>query len=426
VETERSKADRAATADGLRRAQQAAEASTAARTARETELAAARLELEWRSNSLRAKEHGLAALTARLTSLEELDRARAGYSDAARMVLAQANGKVRPQGAIADYLDVAPKYERAVEACLGELLQHVIVSTRQQAMAGLDLIREQNAGRCGFLMLDGGVDHTRARANVAGGAALKGLVPMRSVVKIAGRYQAAIEAAIGEAWIADDIKTALTAAEATSGPVATPSGDVLRGQSLISGGGKDEGQGILAIKREVKELRDRIGAQQTERDECAAEVAALETRIAQATNSLSAINAELHREEKAIVALELQLQRATEDLDRLRKKADLLETERNRAEEERRGLEARQVEACESIARLEQEQKAADERLSQAQRQLFEARETVQTLGHRAAEAKASHATLVERAAAFAAEVARLVEAAVAKNSTSPSPERRV
>ena len=414
LETERSENDRAATTDGLRRAQQAAEASGVARAARETELATARIDLEWRSSTLRAKEHDLAALAARLTSLEELDRARAGYTDAARMVLAQADGNVRQQGAIADYLEVAPKYERAVEACLGELLQYVIVSTRQQAMAGLDLIREQNAGRCGFLVLEAApvpaVNATRSGGS--SGAAAKGLVSMRSVVKIDGRYQAAIEAAIGETWIADDINSALAAADATNAPVATLSGEVFRGQSLISGGGKDKGRGILAIKREIKELRDRIGAEQKERDECAAEVAALETRIAQAASALSAINAELHREEKAIVALELQLQRATEDLDRLRKKDELLETERNRAAEERRGLEARQLEARESIARLEQEQKAADERLSQAQRHLFGARETVQDLGNRAAEAKAAHATLVERAAAIEAEVARLVEVA--------------
>ena len=71
------------------------------------------------------------------------------------MVLAQANGHVGQQGSVADYLDVEPKYERAVEACLGDLLQHVIVPTHEQAQAGLDLIRQENVGRCGFVVLDG-------------------------------------------------------------------------------------------------------------------------------------------------------------------------------------------------------------------------------------------------------------------------------
>ena len=155
MEHERLDADRAATADGLRRAKEAAEASLHARTARETELATARIELAWKSNNLQARERELAGLSARLASLTELEKARAGYTEAARMVLAQANGHVGQQGSVADYLEVEPKYERAVEACLGDLLQYVIVPTHAQAEAGLDLIRQENVGRCGFIVLEG-------------------------------------------------------------------------------------------------------------------------------------------------------------------------------------------------------------------------------------------------------------------------------
>ncbi len=94
-------------------------------------------------------------MTARLASLTDLEKARAGYTEAARIVLQQANGHVGQQGSVADYLDVEPKYERAVEACLGDLLQHVIVSSHEQAQAGLDLIRQENVGRCGFVVLEG-------------------------------------------------------------------------------------------------------------------------------------------------------------------------------------------------------------------------------------------------------------------------------
>ncbi len=175
MERERLEDDRAVTSDGLRRAKEAVEASLHAKTARETELATARIELEWKSNNLQARERELAGLSARLASLTDLEQARAGYTDAARIVLQQANGRVGQQGSVADYLDVEPKYERAVEACLGDLLQHVIVSSHQQAQAGLDLIRQENVGRCGFVVLEG-ADHSirlqpdrgRRRSRVAG------------------------------------------------------------------------------------------------------------------------------------------------------------------------------------------------------------------------------------------------------------------
>ena len=137
--------DHASAAEGLRRAQDALEATRVARAARESELASARIEHEWRARSVRTREQELAGLEARLKSLEELEAARAEYGDAARAVLAQANGKVGQQGAVADYLEVDAGYERAVEACLGDLLQHVVVERPEHAAAGFELVREAAA-----------------------------------------------------------------------------------------------------------------------------------------------------------------------------------------------------------------------------------------------------------------------------------------
>ncbi|MBI4484430.1 MAG: AAA family ATPase, partial [Acidobacteria bacterium] len=111
IELARAENDRAAAAEGLRRAHDAIEATRIARSARDSELASARIEHEWRARSVRAREHELAGLEARLKSLEELEAARAGYGDAPRTILAQANGKVGQQGAIADYLEVERGYE---------------------------------------------------------------------------------------------------------------------------------------------------------------------------------------------------------------------------------------------------------------------------------------------------------------------------
>jgi chromosome segregation protein len=404
IERERLEGDRAATADGLRRAQQAAEASTHARTARETELASARIELEWKSSSLQARERELAGLSARLTSLTDLENARAGYTEAARMVLAQANGHVGQQGSVADYLEVEPQYEHAVEACLGDLLQHVVVQTQSQAQAGLDLIREENAGRCGFVVLEGlvAVEHPESHPPA------HGLVDVRSIVNVTGAHRAAIHAILPEAWIAPDLQAAFGAANLFAAPIVTLAGDIVRGTALVSGGGKDEGRAILGIKREIKELRDRIAGGEAERDQSVSEVAALETRIAQVSNALAAVNSDLHREEKAIIGLDLQLQRSSDDLEKIQRKSELLAIERRGAEEQRAGLEAKQREARESIARLDLEQRAADLRLSQAQHRLGDARETVQNLALRAAEAKVAFATLLERASGLLSEVTRL------------------
>jgi chromosome segregation protein len=408
LDEERVGADRAAAADALRRAQQAIEETRIARTARESELASARIEHEWRARLVRSGEHELAGLEARLKSLEELEAARAGYGDAARTLLAQANGKVEQKGAVADYLEVETGYERAVEACLTDLLQHVIVERPEHAAAGFGLVREAGAGRCGFLIAGREAAPGSGRTD---SAVPEGVVALSSVVHVNGAYSDAVRDAIGEAWIADSYEHAARASHLTPLPVVTAEGDVFRGPHLVTGGLHEAAKGILETKGEIKGLRTRI---QTERDALARlgeETTSFDAAIAQATTAIAALAAEHHKQEKAVVAQESQLQHAVDEAARLDQKSEQLARERRQAEEERETIDRRQVEAREAIARLDSEQRTADDRLTSAQRSLFEAREAAEDLSHRAAEARADHAALVERAVALASEVERLVEA---------------
>src|SRR6266853_1211993 len=411
IEAERAAADRSAALEGVRRGQQAIEATRIARSARESELASARIEHEWRSRQVRAGEQELAGLQARLTSLEELDAARAGFGDAARALLAQANGKVGQKGAVADYLEVEAGYERAVEACLAELLQHVVVDRPEHASAGFDLVRQEGAGRCGFLIGVPAADSAVLPAAAAEESLPSGVVALSSVVRVHGVHAGSIRHAMGDAWIADSYARAEEASWLTPLPVATAEGDVFRGPHLVTGGMRREARGILETKREIKDLRARIDGERETLARLAEETAGFDATIAQAVRALEALAAEHHKQEKVIVAQEGQLQRAEDEAARLAQKGEQLARERHQAEEERDTLDRRQEEARLSIARLESDQQAADERLVTAQRRVFEAREDAEALNHRAAEAGAAHAGLVERAAALAVEVQRLEEA---------------
>ena len=440
IEADRVLVDQSAAADGLRRAQEAIEATRLARAARESELASAHIEHEWRARTVRAHEHEIAGLEGRRRSLEELEAARAEYGDAARTVLAQANGKVGQRGAVADFLEVEAGYERAVEACLGDLLQHIIVERPEHAAAGFDLVREQRAGRCGFLITEG--DHREASAfgreehglpaadqhslpssdrlpptdqhrlpptdhhGVPGG-----LVALSSVVHVGGPFAGAIRQAIGEALIAVSYPLAAEASRTSSLPIATATGELFRGAHSVTGGIPEEARGILETKREIKDLGCRIAAEREALLHLAAETAGLEASIAQASGAIAALAAEHHRQEKAVVGFDAQLQRAGAETSRLVQKSDQLARERRQAASERDALDRRQDEARASIARLEADQRLAEERLTLAQRRLCESREAAQELSRRAADAGASHAALVERASALASEVQRLAEA---------------
>jgi chromosome segregation protein len=415
-EVEKVESERSAASDAHARAQDALERVKLDRVARESELTTARGEHEWRARTVRTREQELAGVEARLASLEELAASRSEFGDAARMVLVQANGHVGQQGAVADYLDVDSRYERAVEACLGDLLQHVIVERHEHAAAGLSLLREHDAGRCGFVVLDPPLNGHLAGENGAGAAVhaprVPGVVPVADVIRIGGPHQATIRKVLPHAYIADSFDHAAIGSLETSAPIATLEGDLFRGPHLVAGGAKVESRGILATKREIKELRERVTVDRESLARLAGEAAALELAIARATTSIAALHAEQHRQEKEIVGYEAQLARAAEESSRLARKATVIALERRGAEEERAALDARYAEAQASIVRLHDEQRQAEERLGGAQRRLASARETVDDLVARAAEARAAHAALVERASALAAEVARLEEGA--------------
>ena len=379
------------------------------RRSRQAELDEARGRHERLVRDIRGAEQGVAAAAARQRSLEELDAARAGYDDAARLVLSAAEPAIGRLGAVADFLEVDERHERAVEACLADLLQHVVVETTEQARAGLEFVRAHDAGRCGFLVV--GSQGASAPAATPP-PPRETLVPLASVVRVSGPCAEALRGAIGDAWVAPSFEEASEAATETTAPIVTLDGDVFRGPHLLSGGARTAARGILATKREIKELRDRLAA---EREALAAlnrDAADAELAVAGLTESIAALGADEHRQEKDIVGFDLQVERASDEMDRLARKAALLDTERRRAGEELRTVEARQREARESIVRMEADRRAAEERLAASQLHMVAAREEAETCARRAADARAAHAALVERAAAVGAEVDRLEEAA--------------
>jgi len=406
VDAERAAQDGASAAAGLQAARQAMDALGAERNVREAELAGARGSREARSQEFRAAEQQVAGLAARLGSLEELDAARAEYGDAARLVLAESDGEVGQLGSVADYLEVEGQFERAVETCLGDLLQHVVVQTHEHAQAGLRFAAGRDAGRVGFLIAGEAHDVSAPPVEYS----QPGVTPVLDIVRVSGPAEGAIRAAIGSAWIAESSESARSACRHLPGPVATLDGQVFRGPQTVEGGTRSEARGILATKREIKELRERLESGRAAVERLREELAALDVSVASAEASIASVHAELHRQEKAIVGFELQSTAAMEAADRIARKQHQIGIERRTAEEELRAQAGREEEARESIARIVVEQHSADDRLNAAQRRLFEAREEMQAQARRTAEAKAAHAALMERASALVQEVQRLEE----------------
>ncbi|HYT74709.1 MAG TPA: hypothetical protein VEL79_08175, partial [Vicinamibacterales bacterium] len=331
----------------------------------------------------------------------------AEYVDGARMILAESGGAVPHLGSVADGLEVDREYERAVDASIGDLLQHVIVRTYEDAAAGLRFARERASGRVGFVVIgDTVVPRVAPPVSHLGR-------PLSSLVRLSGPAAEAVRAQIAHVFVANDVNAARSLALETGATAVTLDGEVFRGAHRVEGGVREEARSILTTKREIKELRERADAEGAGLERMREQAAALDVTIAEAESAIASVLAELHRQEKAVVGFELQATAAVDASERVARKQEQTSVERRTAEEELRGQERREEEARQSIQRIETEQRAADDLLSAAQRRLFEAREAAARQAQITAEAKAAHAALVERRSALATEVQRLEEAAL-------------
>jgi chromosome segregation protein len=408
VEAGRARADREAATAALEAARGLLASVAGDRTRCEADVVLLRAERERLSQTLRVHEQDLAEASARLRSLEEFESARKAYGEGARLVLAESAGVVQQMGSVADYLEVTPGYERAVEACLGELLQYVLVPTHEEAGRALQLVRDREAGRCGFVVV---ADPT-ASADVLEPALLPGLTSLGTVVSVTGPHAPALRPLVAGAWVASSFTAAVTAAAATAARVVTTDGDVCTGPRLVIGGsGREDRGGILTTKREMRELRERLDTERATVTRLVEIAADIEHRLTTTLATIDAMTGDVHRQEVAIVGYQLRVAQADDATGRLRQKQELVLLDTRRAQEEIAGLDAREAEARTSIKSLIAAQQTVDEKLAAAQRRLFEAREDARGRAERVRDAMAVHARLFERAAAIAFEAARLDEA---------------
>ena len=400
-ELERIRRDRA-TADAAHdRGRERLDAVCADREAQAAKLESVRGAVEARTRDLREREQQVAVMRARVESLEELEAGRAAYGEAAREILA-AGSQVAHHGSVADHLEVERRDESAAEYCLADLLQDVVVPSREDALAGVALAASRDRGRCGFVV----AGNTPApRPMRPPHAALRALT---DAVKVTGAGAAAVRRLLRHRWVAPSLDDALAAAQKTEDPIATPDGVVVRGPHRVAGGGRQGAGGLLATKREIKELRTRIAAESTAVDEVGRQIAAGKEDVARGEQALGALQQDEHALEKELVGLDMQRSRLDEERARVTDRQQLVDTERGQLTEETVALQGRETEARQAVERLEAQQQATDDRFMEAERRLHEARETVETLGREAAGAKARHATMSERVAAIASDVRRL------------------
>lgn len=389
----------------------------------EADLRQARQEQADRGEQVAALERERLAVAERLALLVELDRQRA-YCSPAVQRLFEVNGRengVRLLGTLADFVQVKREYEPVVESVLGDRLQTILVPALEDALRSITFLRQTQSGQATFLVvgLQGGsqaperepADGVQNDAGaVAGDARRK---PFLEILNLRPSVVEPFRRAfpdIAQAYMVADLETAIESAfREPTGLFLTPEGHRVRAGSLIAGGGQENGvKSLLAIKREMQELRARLTELDQATETATSRLREADSRAEQCEQALHELKTQRQAAEKTMLEHELQLAALESDRARSDQHLRVVDFELSQATHDRHELSAKyqrlaqaQQQAAEQLARI----KADSE---QAQTRLQRLREAADRLAEEVSSRRAQVATTSERQRSLEAEYQRL------------------
>jgi chromosome segregation protein len=367
----------------------------------------------------------------RLESLKELDQRRAYYSPAVQLIFSPSES---PRdfhfiGTLADALNVDAKWERAVEGVLGSSLQSIVVPTPHDAVRAAQWLRENNGGRASFLVagLHGGSDEIETESVTALACRLEerpalslslidGIREDLRICDLLGAPQqlvTVLKRTLSQkvnARIAANLEDAMAKSIATGEMYVTLNGDwIASGQFVNAGDARDveEGAGLLAFKRELRELETRATALSQEVDAAASSAKDARTRLVELEDAVVLLNEAIGREERDALAREHTTTNLQQEVERAERHMRVVGQDSARVDEERLEVESRRARALLDADAAEQAREAAADRVIKASALLTDLRREAEVESESLAGQRAAAAAAAERRRATTAELRR-------------------
>jgi chromosome segregation protein len=363
----------------------------------------------------------------RLDTLAELDEKRALYSQAVQRIFSAEHAdeaEIDPAkdfhtiGTLADMLQVAPQWEHAVESIFGSYLQTVIVPTPDDAFRAAAWLEANNAGRATFLVagLHGASAETDKDYLSRGTLADERVTGLRlgdllgAPREIAAVLARTLPREMG-ARLSDDLEGAMTLSFTTGDMCVTPRGEWVAGGQLLGAGNPhavEEGTGLLAFKREMRELESRAADLASEVVSAEDSVSAARSRLVELEDALVLVAEQIGREEREQVGRELNAAQLAQEIERAARHLRVVADDAARLAEERQELEARRTQGLAEAGAAEAARLAATQSVAEAAELLAAERRAAEIEGEQLNRQRMASAAAAERRRATAAELRRM------------------
>jgi len=235
-------------------------------------LASTNARLEAGIEAARRAEGELQAAESRLATLAKVYERRDWASSGVRAVLHHFQGdEFRNGGAhgifgvMGDLIETDVPYERAVEAVLGERMQSVVVRDHAEGLEAIQYLKESREGRGAFVPVS-----LRTREEELAYVGEEGVVaPLTEVVHAPSECRDLVRGLLGGTLLVRTLDTAIRLWNRNGvwNSYVTLDGDVVTANGILIGGEQGAGEaGVLARKREIRELEREIEGLRGERD----------------------------------------------------------------------------------------------------------------------------------------------------------------
>jgi chromosome segregation protein len=259
-------------------------------------LATAGARLETAVESARKAEGELHSADSRRDTLSRVYERRDWASSGVRAVLQHFGGESREAprqgfyGVMGDLIETDATYEKAVEAILGERMQSVVVRDHAEGLEAIEYLKTSREGRGAFVPVA-----LRTRTEEMDYVGEEGVIaPLTEVVQAPPECRELVRGLLGGTLLVRSLDTAIRLWNRNGvwNSYVTLDGEVVTADGILIGGESGSGEaGVLARKREIRELEREIERLRRESDLLAAE----EEAVRRSRGALEERHAELFR-----------------------------------------------------------------------------------------------------------------------------------
>ncbi len=352
------------------------------------------------------EREALAALNSKHESMMELDRSRKTSPDENIKTLCQ----------VADIIEAPREYEAALEAILGEKLRADIVEDQREITRALQLIKDRNTERRGFITVNpvrndipaGTLDPSLSGRGVIGEAV--------AFVSVREGYERVAGSLLQDVILVDTLESAFSMRHnpVTDGMqqmyFVTLDGDVLEPSGLVFGGSD---RGVLKIKREIKEIENDIVSKREKIAEAETSITAIRENIVDMENEIISLDAKIFSQEKYSHGLALKRENLEGEDARLQKKHEYISLEITGEIREKETLGSTLEQKKLHCSELEDGKQLIEEKIRSLQNSISEKRESLEITRSEMTEVKLELTSTGEKMTAVRREVDRLNAAVI-------------